>query len=175
MPSITAPKKLRGLTLIEALFVFSIVAVVIGVLLALTRATYVTSKAHSDVMAVQDLAAGVKRLRGKNYGSFVNLMPSLAAANLVPRYIINRSSGTTVYQNSWGGTYSVFGYTTMYTVSLDRVTSDGCRLLMNMMPEGKLTAVRRSLVTTTQVPPSSADVANLCTYDGESVITYEFG
>ena len=154
-------KAYRGITLIEALFWFMLLAIVAGGIFALSQSTFNTANASSETQIVNALQSGVKRIARGNYGTS-SLMADLEAANLVPANIIDNSGSTTTYPNSWGGVYNVMGATNTYIVSSTNVPDESCVQILLTPTGGLIQSIEVDDTALASTEPTRAQAIAAC-------------
>lgn len=155
-------RRQAGVTLMEALVWFGIfAAVVVGVLSNLnsTNSSKDTVQLIKDITAVRSATQAFYNGAG-GYGT-ASLDSTLITSNKIPSTL--PISGGTI-STSIGGTLTVTGNTTNFTMTLTNVPADICSQLLSNMSNGwaSVKVGSSAAITTFPVPPSTATSNSNC-------------
>lgn len=159
MKSFTA-KKMRGLTLIEALLFLGIAAVVIVGAVAFYNNASNTTKLNAAKTQLQAIGGGIQSLYASQ-SSYTTVTTSLVVnAGLAPQ---NTVSGNALV-NPWGGTIVVTGAARTFDVEYTAIPSDACVnfLSAGLTSEGGIIRVQVNGSSNFTTDPNPAQAVSAC-------------
>jgi prepilin-type N-terminal cleavage/methylation domain-containing protein len=159
-------KKQSGMTLMEMIASLSILAIVVVGALALFGGA---SSSQSSTAALRDLIAirsgGQSLFIGQGSYGTTSMNQALITAKKVPSTMT--VSGTTI-STVWGGTVTVTGNTTNFTIQMTALTADVCAALVSNATTGWSSVTIGSTVMSTF--PISPNVAGDSTHCGAAPV-----
>jgi hypothetical protein len=157
----------KGTTLLEALAYLGIAALVILGAIALLVSAFSGADSNRGMQDVSTIRTGVKKLFSGQPNGYASLANStLDAAKIFPSSLtVGANSAVT---NQWGGSVTVAGTATNFTVTYGSVPRDVCVNMSTGNAEWSSVTVNGGSALTTPVTPASA--ASACSGATNSIV-----
>lgn len=156
--------RLRGVTLMEGLFVLVIAGLLIAGAVKMFGQSNQSAKANDAQVQVTALRGAIVRaVPPPNFGSSSNLMTVLDNVNAPVLEGIRVSSGGP-YRNGWGGDITAVGSGATFAITFTGIPGEACLNIATSMRDLFALSINGSTVAT--LPPAAATVAALCNRSG---------
>ena len=167
-------KSQKGISLIEVMVSLSIFALVVGGALSIfsgASASQTTTQMKSDISAIRSSVKGILYSQG-NYGTS-NIGLILIDSQKMPSSMTTTGTGSSrLINHTQGGTVTVTGATTQYTLAITHITNDVC-IGMVVGSSTNLVSVQINTGTAiTSFPVTPDTAAAQCNADAANAITY---
>lgn len=148
----------RGASLLEAIAYLGVAAVVVLGAVSLLNGAFGSAKSNQTSEEVVSLRTAVRKLYlGQTYGT-TSMNSSLVAASAVPSTLTR--SGTDGITNSWGGTVTVMGATSAFTITYAGLPKDVC---MNVVSGASgWTEISQGQKKVQEFPVKAASAQDVC-------------
>ncbi|HEX7682872.1 MAG TPA: type 4 pilus major pilin [Trinickia sp.] len=163
-------RRQRGASLLEGIAYLGIAAIVVIGAIALLRTAFGSANANTMLEQLSSMQTAARKLYMTTQGNYgaVSLDGPIIAAGAVPQGMAVNTANATI-TNAWGGTVTLTGANTTFTISYENVPKDVCVDALTGTTTG-FTQVAVDAAAAVSTPVSPSDAASACKNDTNTIV-----
>ena len=163
-------RRQRGASLLEGIAYLGIAAIVVIGAIALLRTAFGSANANTMLEQLSSMQTAARKLYMTTQGNYgaVSLDGPIIAAGAVPQGMAVNAANATI-TNAWGGTVTLTGANTTFTISYENVPKDVCVDALTGTTTG-FTQVAVDAAAAVPTPVSPSDAATACKNDANTIV-----